>query len=108
MAYKFKTIQKIKDINLQAYRKLGEFIGEENEDIFNDEISNEMLNISNADGITFYVKKGDKVDFKLMKNRSMKISQGGIKNKITFPSQKLFDEFGNPIYSSIICHSINT
>ena len=108
MAYKSETIQKIKEINLQAYRKLGELIGEENEDVFNDKISDEMLNISNADGITFWVKKDDSVEFRLLKNRSMKSSLGGVKNNITFPSLKLFDEFGRPDDSSVICHSINT
>ena len=108
MAYKSETIQKIKEINLQAYRKLGELIGEENEDVFNDKISDEMLNISNADGITFWVKKDDSVEFRLLKNRSMNSSLGGVKNNITFPSLKLFDEFGRPDDSSVICHSINT
>ena len=56
MGFKSEYLQKIQ---LDAYRKIAESIGEESEDMFNHIVSDEMLNLSNADGISFYIKKAD-------------------------------------------------
>ena len=94
MGYKLETIQKIKEVQLNSYRKLAEAISEDNEDKFNHIVSEEMMNIANADGITFYNKS---LEFKILKNRSMKLYMGGTSNKeIKIPSVMLFDESGKP------------
>ena len=105
MAYKSKTIQKIKDINLKAYRKLSEAISEDDENNFNHIVSDEMLNISNADGISFYVLTNDGLKFALMKNRSFNFSKD-IK-ELVFPAVKLFDDAGKP-NKSVVSHSFLT
>ena len=106
MGFKFEDLQKIQ---LDAYRKIAECIGEESEEMFNHTVSDEMLNISNADGISFYVKRGDTLEFILMKNKSMHFNQGGIYKKNSFPAPiQLFDEDGNPEHSAIVAHSVNT
>ena len=105
MAYKSETIQKIKDVNLKAYRKLSEAISEEDENKFNHIVSDEMLNISNADGITFYVLTNDGLKFALMKNRSFNFSKD-IK-ELVFPAVKLFDDAGKP-NKSVVSHSFLT
>ena len=68
MGFKFEDLQKIQ---LDAYRKIAECIGEESEEMFNHTVSDEMLNISNADGISFYVKRADTLEFILMKNKKI-------------------------------------
>ena len=94
MEYKPLTIQKIQAIQLNSYRKLAQSISEDNEDKFNHIVSEEMMNIANADGITFYNKS---LEFKILKNRSMNVYLGGMSNKeIKLPPVPIFDESGKP------------
>ena len=108
MGYKPETLQKIQAVQLNAYRKLAESIGEESEDVFNHVVSDAMLDISNTDAVSFYVKRDDVLEFIIMKTKSMKFSAGGIKENITIPPMPLFDKDGNPKHSSLVAHSVNT
>ena len=67
MGYKPKTLQKIQAVQLNAYRKLAESIGEESEDVFNHVVSDAMLDIANTDAVSFYVKRDDTLEFQIMK-----------------------------------------
>ena len=108
MGYKLKTLQQIQKIQLNAYRKLAESIGEKIEDVFNHIVSDAMLDISNADAVSFYIKRDDVLEFIIMKTKSMEFSAGGIKENITLPPMPLFDKDGNPHHSSLVAHSVNT
>ena len=108
MSYKSKTIQKIKHIQLDAYRNVAKYIDDDSEDIFYHHASEEMLNISNADGITFYIKDNDVLRFNVMKTRSFKYNRGGIYEKSDLPPVPLFDEKGNPDLARLTttsCHN---
>ena len=67
MGYKPDTLHKIQEIQLNAYRKLAKSIDLDSEDIFNNIVSDEMLNIANVDAISFYVRKNDTLEFKILK-----------------------------------------
>jgi len=108
VGYKTKTLQKIQKIQLDAYRKLAESIGEESEDVFNHIVSDAMSDISNTDAVSFYIKRDDVLEFIIMKTKSMKFSAGGIKEDIKIPPMPLFDKDGNPCHSSIVAHSVNS
>ena len=61
-----------------------------------------MLNISNADGISFYVKRDDTLEFKILKNKTLNADMGGLSEKdISIPPLKLFDESGSPNMKAI-------
>ena len=106
MGYQNRTLQKIQKIQLNAYRKLSKSISEENEDVFDHVVSDAMLDIGNTDAVSFYVKKDDVLEFKLIKTKSMNFSVGGIKENITFPPIQLFNKEGEPNYSTIVSYSV--
>ena len=108
MGYNTQTLQKIQKIQLDAYRKLAESIGEESEDVFNHIVSDAMSDISNTDAVSFYIKRDDVLEFIIMKTKSMKFSAGGIKEDIKIPPMPLFDKDGNPCHSSMVAHSVNS
>ena len=108
MSYKSQTIQKIKNLQLDAYRNVAKYIDEDSENTFYHHASEEMLNISNADGITFYIKDNDVLRFNVMKTRSFKYNRGGIYEKSDLSPVPLFDEKGNPNLARLTttsCHN---
>ena len=97
MKYKPKTLKKIQNIQLNAYRVIAKAIEDDEINSFYHIVSDEMLNIANADGITFYSVENNQLHFQLLKNRSLDINKGGISEKdIDLSLPEILDKHGKP------------
>ena len=108
MGYKPETLQKIQEIQLNAYRNSAKAMHEDDKNLFNHIVSEEMLNISSTDGITFYERKHDTMEFKLLKNRSIGTDMGGISKHIPLHPRQLYDGKGNPNLQSVVTNVFHT